>query len=60
MPVVIAEADRDAWLDRRLDGRAASELIPTAPTPLFSCRPVSTRVNRPSEDDAGLLEEVGP
>jgi putative SOS response-associated peptidase YedK len=59
MPVVIAEADRGAWLNRATDDRGAMSLVhKSLPVSLVSY-PVSTRVNRPQEDDAGLLEPVG-
>jgi len=59
MPVVIPPEDRNAWLDRATDGKAALVLLRAASDPRFECRPVSTRVNRPDEDDAGLIEPVG-
>jgi putative SOS response-associated peptidase YedK len=58
MPVVITAADRDAWLDRETDGEAALALLHGGAVPRFVCRPVSARVNRPQEDDAGLIEPV--
>ncbi|MDH3208062.1 MAG: SOS response-associated peptidase [Gemmatimonadota bacterium] len=58
MPVVVGDADRDAWLDRHNDGRAALSLLRPHKAPDYTCRPVSTRVNRPQEDDAGLMEAV--
>lgn len=57
MPVVVSASDRNAWLGRATDVEAARALL-SAAAPAFSCRPVSTRVNRPEEDDAGLIEPV--
>jgi putative SOS response-associated peptidase YedK len=58
MPVVIQPSDREAWLDRGTDAQAALAILRRTPEPDFECRPVSTRVNRPDEDDAGLIEAV--
>lgn len=58
MPVVIGVGDRDAWLDRGTKGKAALALLAEGPAPRYSCRPVSTRVNSPQEDDAGLVEPL--
>ncbi|MDX1493029.1 MAG: SOS response-associated peptidase [Longimicrobiales bacterium] len=58
MPVVIPSSGRDRWLDR---GRAVAdleELLRPAPEGTFQARRVSTRVNRPDDDDAGLIEAV--
>jgi len=55
MPVVIGAADRDAWLDRTIDGERALRLLRAGPAPRFTCRAVSARVSRPREDDAGLI-----
>jgi len=56
MPVVIAEGDRDAWLDRSTEADAALALLRGSPAPRWECRPVSTRVNRTAADDPGLIE----
>lgn len=58
MPVVIAPDDRDAWLSRATDVDRLLGLMGPAPAGTFRLRPVSTRVNRPSEDDAGLVDAV--
>lgn len=58
MPVVIAEKDREAWLDRGTDVEGALALLRGGPVPSYELRPVSTRVNRPTDDDAGLIEPV--
>jgi len=58
MPVVVGHVDRDAWLDRHKDGRAALSLLRSPKAPAFVSRPVSARVNHPKEDDAGLIEAV--
>jgi putative SOS response-associated peptidase YedK len=60
MPVVIPRDELDTWLDRETGGDAAHLLLSRAPVPGYSCRPVSTRVNRPQEDDAALIAPLGP
>ena len=58
MPVVIDARDRDRWLDRLTDGRGALSLLRAGSPPDYACRRVSMRVNRPAEDDPGLIEPV--
>ncbi|MDZ7779804.1 MAG: SOS response-associated peptidase [Gemmatimonadota bacterium] len=56
MPVVVAPGDRDRWLDRSTPtGRLGDLLVPAADGS-FEVREVSPRVNRPDDDDAGLIE----
>ena len=59
MPVVIAAADRDAWLDRDSDPACMSALLRPAPSGSFESHPVGTRVNRITEDDRELIEPAG-
>ena len=58
MPVVIPPSGRDRWLrsDTRVD--ELERLLSPAPDGTFESRRVSTRVNRPDDDDAGLIEPV--
>lgn len=58
MPVVIAADARDAWLAKDADPAALRALLRPAPDGTFAVRRVSTRVNAPVEDDAGLIEEA--
>lgn len=58
MPVVIAAEDRDLWLDRASDRQALLGLLRPPPGGTLVARRVSTRVNRPEEDDPELLEPV--
>jgi putative SOS response-associated peptidase YedK len=58
MPVVIAAGDRDAWLDRSARPEAVTALLRPAPAGSLVCREVSKRVNRPVDDDAGLIDGV--
>jgi len=56
MPVVVSEDKFSDWLDPN-ENRAARVLEPLEPYPAarMECWPVSTRVNSPAEDDAGLI-----
>jgi putative SOS response-associated peptidase YedK len=56
MPVVIATADRSAWLDRNGDPARLGALLRPAPSGSFVSHIVDTRVNRTTEDDPGLIE----
>ncbi len=58
MPAVIAAADRSKWLDRAASPDAVRTLLATPPKGTFTSHPVSTRVNKPVEDDEGLIEPV--
>ena len=59
MPVVVAKRDRGLWLSRSSDLGEVSRLLGPPPPGTFVDRPVSARVNRPSEDDGGLIASVG-
>lgn len=56
MPLVIAPQDRDTWLARTSSRDSLHRLMRPAPAGTFSLRRVSSRVNRPSEDDPGLVD----
>jgi putative SOS response-associated peptidase YedK len=56
MPVIVESSERDAWLDRSIDGSAALDALRPLPEGALVARPVSKRVNRTTEDDAGLIE----
>lgn len=58
MPVLIAPADRDAWLDHETPAEALAGMMVPSPVGTFASHPVSRRVNRPDEDDPGLVEPV--
>ena len=57
MPLIIPRADYAAWLDSAHPRAAA--LIKPFPARLMRAYPVSTRVNRASNDDAACMEPVG-
>jgi putative SOS response-associated peptidase YedK len=56
MPVVIAPKDYDRWLSR-LDPDPRDLLVPFPSEPM-TMWPISTRVNKPENDDASILERV--
>ncbi len=58
MPLVIAPEDRDAWLSRTSRGESLRRLMRPAPAGTFRLHAVSSRVNRPAEDDSALVEPV--
>ena len=60
MPVILAPADFDAWLDVRdeTDTVAATALLRPASAETTTAWPVSTRVNNVRNDDAGLIAPV--
>ncbi len=61
MPVILDPEDWDAWLDNEgTSAKEATELLKPAPDDLMEAVPVSTRVNKISEDDAGLTQTVDP
>jgi putative SOS response-associated peptidase YedK len=56
MPVVIAAADRDAWLDAGSSTDDLAALLRSAPDGTLQSYAVSTAVNRPSYDGPELIE----
>ena len=60
MPVVIDASDRGVWLDRESDSGSIVALLRPAPDGTFASHEVSTRVNRTTEDDPGLVERLDP
>jgi putative SOS response-associated peptidase YedK len=54
MPAVVAPENFAAWLSPETDPDEAAALLRPAPDELFTCVPVSTRVNAAANDDAGL------
>jgi putative SOS response-associated peptidase YedK len=53
MPVILPLESHDRWLT----GEAGKEVLRPFPDQEMKIRPVSTRVNKPENNDAGLLEE---
>lgn len=56
MPAVLAPEDFDLWLSGEATTEAALHLLRPSPETLFSCIPVSTRVNSVANDDVTLQE----
>jgi putative SOS response-associated peptidase YedK len=59
MPVTIGVSDYRALLDRATAGDDALAILRRRPAPTLATHPVSTRVNRPQEDDAHLIDPIG-
>lgn len=57
-PVTLPEDAWAAWLDPTLTDRRQLEALLTREIPPTRCWPVSTRVNRPQNDDSMLVEVV--
>jgi putative SOS response-associated peptidase YedK len=61
MPVVLGEESWDTWLDPRNDDVATLEgLLVPPPDEWFEVYEVSTRVNKPENNDPELLQPVAP
>jgi putative SOS response-associated peptidase YedK len=61
VPVTIAEADFDRWLDCRTnDAEAVMDLLTPPGKDEFTWHEVSTRVNRVANDDAQLILPITP
>ena len=58
MPVVVPAEGRDRWLRRETPLEELHALLGPAPDGTFDARRVSTRVNRPDDDDPQLVESV--
>jgi putative SOS response-associated peptidase YedK len=58
MPVILAPEDYARWLDA--EAPDAGELLKPYPADEMRAYPVSTRVNKPANDDPGLIEEARP
>jgi len=61
MPVMLSEPAWDDWLDpTNTDVPALESLLVPAPDDWLEVYPVSTRVNKPDNNDASLIERVEP
>ncbi len=56
MPVILAPADDVRWLGEEPDPR---DLMRPFPAALMRMWPISTRVNKPENDDASIVEPIG-
>jgi len=52
MPVILPAETQDRWLI----GEAGKEILVPFPAEAMKIRPVSTRINKPENNDPGLLE----
>ena len=61
MPAIVDERDYDKWLDPKVeDVEALKEVLhPAAAEPMMA-HPVSTRVNKPENDDAECMKPASP
>ena len=56
MPMIIAPDDYGVWLTGNVDG--ASGVLGVSSSVQLEAYPVSTRVNKPENDDPGCIERV--
>ena len=55
MPIILPPETHDAWLL----GEAGKEILRPFPTKEMTARPISKRINKPENNDLGVLEEGG-
>jgi putative SOS response-associated peptidase YedK len=55
MPVILAPSDYTRWLGEEPDPR---DLMRPYPADLVRLWPISTRVNKPENDDASIVEPI--
>lgn len=60
MPVLLAEADWDAWLDPTRDPETLRGLLRPSPPEWLEVYPVSTAVNRAANNSAELIRRLDP
>jgi putative SOS response-associated peptidase YedK len=58
MPAVIAPEDFGTWLSPETELHQAEALLRPAPEALFTCSPISNRVNQVANDDAALWQPL--
>jgi putative SOS response-associated peptidase YedK len=59
MPVIVADRDRNGWLDSEAEPEALAALLRPAPEALLAAHPVSTWVNAPGNDATRCIEASG-
>jgi putative SOS response-associated peptidase YedK len=57
MPVILAPAEHACWLGEEPDPR---DLMRPFPADLMRMWPISTRVNKPENDDPSIIEPIEP
>jgi putative SOS response-associated peptidase YedK len=60
MPVILAAAAWDRWLDPAVDGGLLTDLLASAPDDAVRIWPVSTAVNKADNEGPELLAEITP
>ena len=55
MPLILAPSDYEEWLSDHPDPRALMRPFPAGPMRMW---PVSARVNKPENDDPGIVEPL--
>ena len=55
MPLILAPSDYEEWLSDDPDPRELMRPFPASPMRML---PVSTRVNKPENDDPGIVEPL--
>lgn len=60
MPVILSPESYARWLDPDAEPEQLADLLMPAPNDLLRMVPVDPRVNRPREDDEGLVVPTGP
>lgn len=58
MPVIVPPERYDSWLDPRTPDPAITDMTQSYPSDALAAWPISLRVNRATEDDAGVLEPI--
>ena len=58
MPAILLPEQEKLWLDMDVPAREALKVIEPYPAERMRAYPVSSRVNKPTENDAGLVEET--
>jgi putative SOS response-associated peptidase YedK len=55
MPLILAPRDYIRWLSDEADPRDLMRSFPAEPMPMW---PISTRVNKPENDDPSIVEPI--
>jgi putative SOS response-associated peptidase YedK len=58
MPVILAEKDYDRWLDRNGSADGVKDLLKPFDAGAMDAYPISTRVNKPANDDEQCIEPM--
>ena len=58
MPVILQPDDLRHWMDNKNSPKELMKFLEPAPLDMFAWYPVSTEINKPGPDHAGLIEEI--